>query len=150
MDVNANAKTLDGAGLFLEAVGNDQQDIALLNMRFELRAVNGRAGALFGTVRNNVQLNLSSIDGIILGELSGTIFGQIAREKGNPIRVDMVDSRYCVMGNVKDTCVPDPSYVAPGEDYNPGDNDVNAGGDGSGEGEGGENTDGSAGEDIVT
>lgn len=54
MDVNANAKALEAAGLFLEAVGNDQQDITQLQMRFELRAVNGRAGALFGTIRNNI------------------------------------------------------------------------------------------------
>lgn len=92
-------------------------------MKFTLRAVNGNAGALFGTVRNNVQLNLSSIDGVILGEMSGTLFGLVARDQNNPIRVDMVNSRYCVLGNIKDTCLPDPSYKRPDEDYDPGKND---------------------------
>lgn len=64
----------------MEAVGNDQQDIGQLQMQFTLRAVEGNAGALFGTVRNNVQLNLSSIDGYIYGEQSGTLFGLIARD----------------------------------------------------------------------
>ena len=123
MDVNLEAKTLQGAGLIMEAVGNDQQDIGQLQMQFTLRAVEGNAGALFGTVRNNVQLNLSSIDGFIYGEQSGTLFGLIARDKEHPIQVNMVDSRYCILGNIKDTCLPDPSYKSPDEDYDPGKND---------------------------
>ena len=65
MDVDMSAKIKTGAGLFLEAVGNDQQDFAQLEMKFTLKLVEGHAGALFGTIRNNVQLNLSSIDGTI-------------------------------------------------------------------------------------
>ena len=94
----------------MEAVGNDQQDIGQLQMQFTLRAVEGNAGALFGTVRNNVQLNLSSIDGYIYGEQSGTLFGLIARDKEHPIQVNMVDSRYCILGNVQDTCASHPLY----------------------------------------
>ena len=118
MDVRADAKALHAAGLFLNAVGSDQQDIAQLKMQFTLHAVEGNAGALFGTVRNNVQLNLSSIDGIIRGSTSGTLFGLIFRNEKEPIRVEMVDSRYCVLGNVKDTCTPHPLYRTQQDDQN--------------------------------
>ena len=110
MDVKMEAKAVQGAGLFLDAVGKNQQEIAILKMQFTLRAIEGNAGALFGTVRNNVQLNLSSIDGYIYGKQSGTLFGLVARAQDNPIRVNMVDSRYCVIGNVQDTCASHPLY----------------------------------------
>ena len=54
MEVEMSSKTLKGAGLFYKAVGNDQHEFTLLSMIFTLRAVEGDAGALFGTVRNNV------------------------------------------------------------------------------------------------
>ena len=94
-------------------------------MKFTLKLIEGHAGALFGTIRNNVQLNLSSIDGTIKGDnaMSGTLFGYVARDKDHPIRVDMVESRYCILGNIKDTCLPDPKYKADDDDFDAGKND---------------------------
>ena len=67
---------------------------------------------------------MSSIDGIIhSGSLSGTIIGLVSRTEGDPIRVEMVDSRYCVLGNVKDICRADPSFKGSDDNFNPGEND---------------------------
>ena len=123
MDVNESTKALTCAGLFLEAVGNDQQEFVQLTMQFTIRAENGGAGALFGTVRNNVQLNETSIDGVFLGGTSGTLFGRVARGSKDPIRVDMINAHYCVIGKVKDTCLPDPAYKESGDDFSAGEND---------------------------
>ena len=124
MDVNESTKALTCAGLFLEAVGNDQQEIVQLTMQFTIRAENGGAGALFGTVRNNVQLNETSVDGVFLGgQTSGTLFGRVARGSKDPIRVDMTNSHYCIIGKVKDTCLPDPAYKESEDDFSAGEND---------------------------
>ena len=99
-------------------------------MRFTIRAVNGGAGALFGTVRNNVQLNETSIDGVFLGDhTSGTLFGRVARGSANPIRVDVINSHYCIIGKVRDTCLPDPAYKESKDDFNAGENDQGTDGD---------------------
>ena len=77
------------------------------------------AGALFGSVRNNVQLNRSSIDGVVIGEkeTSGTLFASVA--SSNRIQVIMIDSRYCILGNVKDTCMLDTDFKEPDALFDP-------------------------------
>ena len=78
-EINLEAKANNGSGLFLKAAGNDQHEFVQLKFIFTLRSLEHAAGALFGSVSNNIQLNLTSLDVTILGEASGTLLGMVSK-----------------------------------------------------------------------
>ena len=61
-----------------------------------------------------------------MGAKSGTLLGMVSAH--SPIQIVMIHSRYCILGNVQDTCLMDPEYVPPQKEEEEG-LDLGEGGD---------------------